>query len=83
MNKIKALMAKYPKAVYEIKSFLVTFFGVFVAVSGISEATNLQYIFDNYQMLLGAASIAATRTLVIFIMKIVNLDYRNSTVKYK
>ena len=76
-------MAKYPKAVYEIKSFLVTFLGVFVAVSGISEATNLQYIFDNYQMLLGAASIAATRTLVIFIMKIVNLDYRNNTAKYK
>ena len=83
IEQIKALIKKYPRAVYEIKSFIITFVGVYVAITGISENTTLRSVLDNYQLFLGSISIAAFRTLLIFILKVVDYDYRASTAKYK
>lgn len=83
IDKLKAFLIKYPRVVYECKSFLVTFVGIYVAVTGLSETTTLKLVFDNYQMFIGALSMAAFRTLVIYILKLASYDYRSDTAKYK
>ena len=83
LTKLKALIKRYPRVVYEIKSFLLTFAGVYVMITGISETTTMRSLLDNYQMFVGSISIAAFRTFIIFVLKVVDYDYRASTAKYK
>jgi uncharacterized membrane protein YozB (DUF420 family) len=81
--KIKALVASHPRAMYELKSFCITFLGLYVALTGITETTTISAIVNNTELFFGSIGIAAFRTLVIFILKLASLDYRKSTASYK
>lgn len=81
--KVEAFFKKNPRIIYEFKSFMITFVGVYAAITGLSETTTLRAVLDNKELFIGSISIAAFRTLLIFILKVVDYDYRASTAKYK
>lgn len=71
------------RLLYELKSFAMTFVAILAGLSGITEATDIKYIVDNQELIIGSLSVAFSRSLIIYILSKVGLNYRQYTKEYK
>lgn len=69
---------------YEIKSFLMTFAGILVALVGAEKFTSISMIMDSKDAIIGSLGIAFSRTVLIYLFNWLGLgNYRELTKQYK
>lgn len=72
------------RALYEVKSFTMTFGSILVLLVGADNFTSLDVIISNKDIILTSASVALTRTIVIYALNYLGIaDFRQSTKDYK
>ncbi len=85
IEKIKTFLSSEQgkRLIYESKSFLMTFSTVLVGLVGAENFTNINAVFNGWDLIISSLGLALSRTVVIFILQATGIaDYRGETKKF-